>query len=69
MDLWAEPMTTNVATVLLAGLATLFFLIYLEVRSHAHAQAPPPRAAGQSFNVGAFAQALVLVGLDRKSVV
>jgi heat shock protein HtpX len=63
MDLWAEPMTTNVATVLLAGLATLFFLIYLEVRSHAPAEAPQPRAAGQSFNVGAFARALVLVGL------
>jgi heat shock protein HtpX len=64
MDLWAEPMTTKVATVLLAGLATLFFLIYLEVRSHADAAASlPPRAAGQSFNVGAFARALVLVGL------
>jgi heat shock protein HtpX len=63
MGLWAEPMTRSVATVLLAGLVTLFVLIYLEVRSHAHTAASRPRAAGQSFNVGALARALVLVGL------
>jgi heat shock protein HtpX len=63
MGLWAEPMTAKVAAVLLAGLATLFILIYLEIRSHARAENPPPRAAGQPIDVGAFARVAVLVGL------
>jgi len=60
MGLWSEPMTTNVATVLLAALATLFVLIYLEIRSHARAEDPP---APRSINVGTFARVAALVGL------
>jgi heat shock protein HtpX len=64
MGLWAEPMTAKVAAVLLAGLATLFILIYLEIRSHARAENPlPARAAGQPIDVSAFARVAVLVGL------
>jgi heat shock protein HtpX len=62
MDLWAEPMTANVAAVLLAGLATLFVLIYLEIRSQARAEVPrPPKP--QRVDPGAFTRAAVLVGL------
>jgi heat shock protein HtpX len=62
MGLWSEPMTTKVAAVLLAALATLFILIYLEIRSHARAEDPPPPAR-QWINVGAFARVAALVGL------
>ncbi len=61
MDLWKEPMTWKVAGVLLAGLVTLFFLIGLEIRSHAR-KGPrlpnPPRAAS-----GSFTRAAVRFGL------
>jgi heat shock protein HtpX len=67
MGLWAEPMTAKVAAVLLAGLATLFVLIYLEIRSQARAENPrppkPQRAATQSINVIALARTVILVGL------
>jgi heat shock protein HtpX len=62
MDLWSDPMTTKVAAVLLAGLATLFTLIYLEIRSHARAD-DPPKPVRPSINAGAFARVAVLVGL------
>jgi heat shock protein HtpX len=64
MGLWSEPMTTKVAAVLLAGLATLFILIYLEIRSHARAESPaPPKPVRPSITGGAFARVAVLVGL------
>jgi heat shock protein HtpX len=42
MDLWSEPMTANVAAFLLAALATLFILIFWEIRSHARTENPRP---------------------------
>jgi heat shock protein HtpX len=61
MDLWKEPMTWEVAGVLLAGLVTLFVLIGLEIRSHVR-KGPrlpnPPRAAG-----GTFSRAAARLGL------
>ena len=64
MGLWAEPMTAQVATVLLAGLATLFILIYLEIRSNARAEnPPPPKPDGQSLDAGAIARVAVLLAL------
>jgi len=64
MGLWAEPMTAQVATVLLAGLATLFILIYLEIRSNARAENPPPsKPVTQSFDAGAIARVAVLIAL------
>jgi heat shock protein HtpX len=41
MDLWSEPMTARVAAFLLAALATLFILIFWEIRSHAREARPP----------------------------
>jgi heat shock protein HtpX len=67
MGLWAGPMTAKVAAVLLAGLATLFVLIYLEIRSNARAENPPPprpqHAPPQSINAVALARTVFLVGL------
>jgi heat shock protein HtpX len=61
MDLWAEPMTWKVASVLLAGLVTLFVLIALEIRSHARSKSPrlpkPPHVPG------AVSRAAVRLGL------
>ena len=61
MDLWAEPMTWKVASVLLAGLVTLFVLIALEIRSPARSRGPrlpkPPRVPG------AVSRAAVRLGL------
>src|SRR5258708_34837952 len=54
-------MTSNVAVARLAGLATLFFLIELEIRSQARGEEPPP--ARPSINLDAFARVAVLVGL------
>jgi heat shock protein HtpX len=62
MDLWAEPMTAKVAAVLLAGLATLFVLIGLEIRSHARAEDPrPPKP--RPVAPGAFSRTALLLGL------
>jgi heat shock protein HtpX len=61
MELWLEPMTANVAAVLLAGLATLFVLIGLEIRSH-RAEANGP-AQPQSATEGALVRTGILLGL------
>jgi heat shock protein HtpX len=63
MDLWKEPMTWKVAGVLLAGLATLFVLIGLEIRSHAR-KGPrlpdPPRAPSGTFSGAAGRLGLIV---------
>jgi heat shock protein HtpX len=62
MDLWLAPMTAKVAAVLLAGIATLFVLIGLEIRSHAPAEDTwPPRPRGLA--LGTVTRTAILLGL------
>jgi len=62
MELWLEPMTAKVAAVLLAGLATLFVLIGLEIRSHARTEDTGP-AQARGAAPGAAGQSIFLLGL------
>ncbi len=59
MELWLEPMTGKVAAVLVAGLATLLFLISQEIQSHRAEDAGPARPG----SAGAGIRTAILIGL------